>query len=558
MPIARFQLEDGRIARFEVPEGTTPEQAQSMMSDYFKQQPAQQSPQQAPQQEDQGGLAGWNRRMGQTIADVGIGALKGASDIGATLVSPLDKTGLTGMTTEERRQRLADFFKEHGSPESLAFKGGELAADIAGTAGAGGVIGKAALKGASIAPELAPKIAAALESGGFATNAAPGANIAEKAANAAIRVGGGAATGATSAGMINPDDALKGAAIGGALPAAGKVAGMAGEAIGKSFAVSPEVSALAQRAKELGIDVPADRLVNSPALNALSSSLRYMPLSGRAATEQKMEGQLQKALSRTFGQDTENITKALRDANTQLGQKFEETLKNNSVKIDDQFLNDATDTLEKAKNELSEGDFKIVENQINNVLAKAQNGTVDGAAAYNIKKDLDRIGARNSNEAWYANQLKKDLMGALNRSLGPEGAAEFAKVRQQYGNMLDLEPLAKAGAEGDISIARLANMRNINNPQLQEVADIAAQFVKPRESQHGAMQRVVLGSLGAGAAGAGFAAPVAIGLTGGRLANALLKSDVAKNAILAPKSNTKALAEALKNPLLRSAITAGD
>lgn len=31
MPIARFQMPDGRVARFEVPEGTTPEQAQEMM-----------------------------------------------------------------------------------------------------------------------------------------------------------------------------------------------------------------------------------------------------------------------------------------------------------------------------------------------------------------------------------------------------------------------------------------------------------------------------------------------------------------------------------------------
>lgn len=31
MPIARFQLSDGRVARFEVPEGTTPEQAQSLI-----------------------------------------------------------------------------------------------------------------------------------------------------------------------------------------------------------------------------------------------------------------------------------------------------------------------------------------------------------------------------------------------------------------------------------------------------------------------------------------------------------------------------------------------
>jgi hypothetical protein len=35
MPIARFQLPDGKIARFEVPEGTTPEQAQQMMAAHF-------------------------------------------------------------------------------------------------------------------------------------------------------------------------------------------------------------------------------------------------------------------------------------------------------------------------------------------------------------------------------------------------------------------------------------------------------------------------------------------------------------------------------------------
>jgi hypothetical protein len=31
MPIARFQMPDGRIARFEVPEGTSPEEAQSLV-----------------------------------------------------------------------------------------------------------------------------------------------------------------------------------------------------------------------------------------------------------------------------------------------------------------------------------------------------------------------------------------------------------------------------------------------------------------------------------------------------------------------------------------------
>ena len=33
MPIARFEMPDGRIARFEVAEGTTPEQAQAMIAE---------------------------------------------------------------------------------------------------------------------------------------------------------------------------------------------------------------------------------------------------------------------------------------------------------------------------------------------------------------------------------------------------------------------------------------------------------------------------------------------------------------------------------------------
>src|SRR5690606_25673107 len=50
MPVARYQLEDGRIARFEVPDGTTPEQAQQIGADYFAQQSAEPAATPEPQQ----------------------------------------------------------------------------------------------------------------------------------------------------------------------------------------------------------------------------------------------------------------------------------------------------------------------------------------------------------------------------------------------------------------------------------------------------------------------------------------------------------------------------
>lgn len=66
MPIARFQMPDGRIARFEVPEGTTPEEAQALMEAQVggieKQTPK-------------------GRSWGEAASDVGFGLLSGMGEM---------------------------------------------------------------------------------------------------------------------------------------------------------------------------------------------------------------------------------------------------------------------------------------------------------------------------------------------------------------------------------------------------------------------------------------------------------------------------------------------
>lgn len=123
-------------------------------------------------------------------------------------------------------------------------------------------------------------------------------------------------------------------------------------------------------------------------------------------------------------------------------------------------------------------------------------------------------------------------MDALNDSLGPQQAASFATLRKQYGNMLALENISQNGAEGGVSIARLANMKNINNPELQELADIAAQFMRTRESPHGALQRLVIGSSAAGIGGVPAAPALAGAVVAGRAANMGLNSNVARDFVL--------------------------
>lgn len=483
---------------------------------------------------------GAGRDIGQGLNNLLQGAAVGAGSIGATLVAPYDivKDAIAGkgLSLESNRQRRADtdyaakeFFG--ADPESMAFQGGKLGTQIAGTAGMGGALAK----GAALLPGAA-KIAPLIESigsGGFRAGGVQGLT------GLATRGAGGAITGGASAGLVNPEDAGLGAMVGGAVPVAAAVGGNTMRGIGRAIRggeVSPEVAALAQKAEGLGIQIPGDRVVNSKPLNALAASLEYMPLSGRTATLEKMQGQLNRAVSKTFGQDSDNVTMALRKAQGDLGAKFDTVLQSNRVKVDPTFAQELADQGARATSELETGQAAIIQKQIEEILGKAQNGEIDGQAAYNIKKTLDRIGQRNSPEAYYASDLRKSLMGALNRSLAPADAAEFAKVRQQYGTMLDLKKMAQNGADGDISIARLANMKNIGNPELQDLADISAQFLKSRESPHGAMQRIMLGGLGAAGAGSGIVSPLLFGgaMVAGRGANSALNSNALKAMLMRP------------------------
>lgn len=504
-----------------------------------------------------------NSGASQLALNILAGAVRGAGSIGATLMWPIDKAtdmiqgdrqpGLTSLVTgqkplsrnEERRARLDENAASFGAQtDSLAYQGGKLGAEVAGTAGVGNVIA-APLRAVSAlsaraglgAIPAADTAATALASGGFRT----GATL-SPVANVATRVGAGAVTGGASAGLVDPENAPAGAIIGAAAPLTVNALGAVTNKVTKGIreimgAASPEVRDLAMQAEQLGIKIPADRLVDSPTLNAMAASLKYVPMSGRTATEDAMSQQMNQALSRTIGQDTPNMAKAVTAGRAQLGAKFDDFLQKNAVNMDQPFVNDLAEAATKANQELGPEGAAIINKQIELLLDKGAGGAIEGQAAYNIKKTLDRIGNRNSNEAWYALDLKRKLMDALGRSVGPDQAQEFGQLRQQYGNLLDLEKLVPNGADAEISAARLANMRNIGNPDLQQIADIAAQFLKPRESAHGAAQRVFAGTAAAGAYLGGplgaIVAP-ATEMAIGRMANKALNSDAARNAILNP------------------------
>ena len=161
----------------------------------------------------QAAVSGAARGLGNLIA----GGVRGAGSIGSTVLAPADYAMDYFLGDEDRndqrRQKIdAGLMSLFGAdPESASYQIGKVGTEIAGTLGAGGAIAKALPAGAPIAEAIA--------TGGIRAGGMPGVG------GMAARTIGGAISGGAAAGMVDPSQALTGAAIGGALPSAIPIAG---------------------------------------------------------------------------------------------------------------------------------------------------------------------------------------------------------------------------------------------------------------------------------------------------------------------------------------------
>jgi hypothetical protein len=147
----------------------------------------------------------------QQLAGKGLSAL-GAEETGRALQEDVEKG----------RRKLKEEFFPYQVANPMSAGAGEFASEAALTAPVGGVIAKPFMAAAKFAP-VAGRVGQAIESAGF--NVAPATTTMGKVGNAALRVGGGAATGGAAAGLVNPEDVGSGAAAGALFGAAAKPIG---------------------------------------------------------------------------------------------------------------------------------------------------------------------------------------------------------------------------------------------------------------------------------------------------------------------------------------------
>lgn len=209
----------------------------------------------------------------QIVRDATAGLLRGAGSIGSTILWPADK--INDMTldplpngqsrNDQRRQQIDEGLQSRGvDTSSMSYPAGKLTAEIAGTAGVGGVLAN----GARTIPALA-KFAPALESGGLEIGDAGkvGAGTLGALHNALVRGAGGAAMGGAQVAMIDPSAAPVGAAIGASVPGAVALGGGAGNVI------STILSALSQRAMQSSLKPTTKQLATGQAATAVQTLL---------------------------------------------------------------------------------------------------------------------------------------------------------------------------------------------------------------------------------------------------------------------------------------------
>lgn len=200
-------------------------------------------------------------KIAQGLGNLAAGAIRGAGSIGATLLAPIDMASDAmagkGLSLESNRQRRAGMdagLQELGAdPNSVAYKGGKLAGEVAGTLGAGGAVANVVGRAAPSLAAANPNLLTAIRTAGMEAGGATGL------ANPLVRAAGGAINGGVSVGLVNPDDAKTGAVLGAALPGAVQVVGKASNALGRAIkgpTQSPDVAAAVSAARESGYVVP--------------------------------------------------------------------------------------------------------------------------------------------------------------------------------------------------------------------------------------------------------------------------------------------------------------
>ncbi|HEV7455177.1 MAG TPA: hypothetical protein VGN96_00255 [Roseococcus sp.] len=433
--MAQFEITapDGRRFIITAPEGAAPEDvlrfAQQNMGQAAPEQPA------APQM---GPLGQFGAGVNQRLVEVA-GALPSLYDRGLQAVGLPRLFGNETQTATERMQGgLNALIGEPPAPQttgqSLARGAGQGLVDAGTVLVPGAAVARATAPVAGQAPGLINRAATAL--------------TAQPAMQAAAGMAGGAvgeATGSPLAGLA-------------AAVATPSVVGAAGRVITPvRNANSPARQALVAAAEREGIPVTAGQATGSRFLQNVESQLEQLPLTAapqRAIREAQEDAFIRAAMRRTGTDATDTGPATITAARDRIGGTIGAIANRNTLNYTPQLDGELTQIADSLRFIPAEAAAPVAARieQIRGMVIPAQNGqggAIPGAAYRMMDSQLGRSMRNTQNGDLRAalGDLRDRLRVAMDASISPQDAAEWAQARREYANLMVIANAAgRAGA----------------------------------------------------------------------------------------------------------------
>ena len=448
----------------------------------------------------------------QMAKDAPAGLIRGAGSIGNTLISAAQLPGLAKLPgvlgvvpklanmldrDTDRGAAMDAALRDMGADtDSWTFRGAKLGGEIAGTAGAGGVLGRGVLAAAPVlarigvsAPAVA-NVASALTTSGMRAGTATGVG------GMALRSLTGAAAGGAGTALIAPEHAGTGALVGGALPPVIAGMGRVGRAIGSKLAgpaATPEMQAAVQAARDAGYVMPptqakptlGNRLAEGFAgklTTAQNASARNQPVTNELARKAIGAADLSEA----------GIAQVRQQAN----KAYDELGQFGSFRADQKFQK-ALDAAGASTKEMRENFPGLVNSQIDNVVASLRTrgefsaqSTIEAMKQFRAnaaanKASLDPAAkAMGKAETKIAAALEDMVDRNLQEAGQPALLDAFRSARQTLAKTHDVEK-ALNKVTGNVDGNKLAAMLQKGKPitgELRTIAEFAARFPKANQT----------------------------------------------------------------------------
>lgn len=433
--IFEIELPDGNILEIEAPENTPPDQIKARARKYISQQSApKESPAVLYQRAMRGDLKArdeYNRRA----AAAGQNTIEQEREANNPATGGDNFIAGVGKAFVDTGRGIKQLFG--GMDKADISRQRELDAPLMNTgAGQAGVVaGNIAMWANPVA--VGPR---ALSAGGKLLNAAAG----------------GAAIGGiqpVAEGESRLDNAAMGAAWGGGGQAVASGLGAVGRALPRG---ESEKRAAVQYGKSIGVNLGATDLADRGFVKNFTSQMERLPLSGGRSRQAANEQAVTRAVAGELGlKKVDKLTpRVFGKRMSEIGDDFNRLSEKNSLVLDKQLIDDLA-RVQKESDELV-GTGQLSQNWIDSLISKAdETGTISGKAYKSFDSNLGKIIKTGGEKAYALGELRDTVRGAMDRSISPEDAAEWARIRKQYAVGKTIEPLVAKTKDGIIPPSQL-------------------------------------------------------------------------------------------------------